>query len=171
MKRLLVVLAATLAAVLGLGVGSASAHSALVGSDPAAGASVSVGPQTARLTFNEALQTQFASMTVVGPDGNLWSKGEPTIDGPNATVPVGELGPTGTYTIAYRVTSADGHPVSGTVQFTLTEPGNGTPGPAANPNKSDDDSGSSFPVWIPIAGGALVLVVALALVLRATRKR
>ena len=44
-------------------------------------------------------------MTVVGPDGNLWSTGEPRVDGAVISVDVLPLGPAGT--------SADGHPVSG----------------------------------------------------------
>ncbi|GAB4974143.1 hypothetical protein MAHJHV55_54630 [Mycobacterium avium subsp. hominissuis] len=36
-------------------------------------------------TFNEQLQTTFAAMTVVGPDGNVWSTGEPTVQGAEVT--------------------------------------------------------------------------------------
>ena len=77
------------------------------------------------VTFNEALQESFASLTVVGPDGNLWSKGDPAVEGPTVSAELGDLGPAGVYTIAFRVTSADGHPVSGTRTFTLTQDGVG----------------------------------------------
>ena len=48
---------------------------------------------------------------------------------PIASVALLPLGPTGTYTVNYRVTSADGHVVSGAWSFELTGPGTGTPGP------------------------------------------
>ncbi len=99
--------------------------------DPAADAALTTGPHRVSATFNEQLQTTFAAMTVVGPDGNVWSTGEPTVQGAVVSVAVRPLGPAGTYTANYRVTSADGHVVSGSWSFRLTVPGTGTPGPAA----------------------------------------
>lgn len=131
MKRLAALIAGIFVA-LTLSVGTASAHSVAVSSTPENASSVDTGPAQASVTFNEAIQAQFASLTVVGPDGNLWSRSDPTVSGATVSVDVGDLGPVGTYTIAYRVTSADGHPVSGTRTFDLTTAGSGTPGPAAD---------------------------------------
>ncbi|WP_306363344.1 copper resistance CopC family protein [Nocardia sp. CC227C] len=139
-----------------LGAGTASAHSSVVGSDPAAGAEIATGPERATVTFNEDLQTSFPSMTVTGPDGNLWSKGEPTVDGRTISVAVGELGPAGEYKIAYRVTSADGHPVSGKISFTLTQEGAGAPGPKANAKAGEDGDEGGFPLWIFIVGAVVL---------------
>ena len=72
------------------------------------------------------MQAQFAAMTVVGPDGNLWSTGEPTVEGTVISVGVRPLGPAGTYTVNYRATSADGHVVSGSWSFQLTAAGTGS---------------------------------------------
>nr|WP_229718934.1 copper resistance CopC family protein [Nocardia jinanensis] len=141
---------------LGAAAGPAAAHSAVVSSDPADGATVEVGPQRATITFNEPLQPNFPAMTVVGPDGNLWSKGEPIVDGRTLSVAVGELGPAGRYRMAYRVTSADGHVVDGERGFTLSRAGNGTPGPAANAQGGNGGSGDGIPVWVYIVG-AIVL--------------
>jgi methionine-rich copper-binding protein CopC len=134
--------------------GAASAHAARVSADPAENVAVSTGPSRVRATFNEDLQTTFAAMTVVGPDGNLWSSGQPQVQGAVVSVGVRPLGPTGNYTVNYRVTSADGHVVSGWWSFRLTSPGTGTPGPA--PDTSDTSSGD-IPVW-PFIVGAVVLV-------------
>ena len=110
-----------LAAVLATpGVAPASAHTALVSSDPPADTTLTAAPTRVTATFNEELQTAFAAMTVVGPDGNLWSAGEPEVHGAVADVAVRPLGPSGTYTVNYRVTSADGHVVSGSWSFTVT---------------------------------------------------
>lgn len=62
------------------------------------------GPQRVSATFNEQLQTTFAAMTVVGPDGNVWSAGEPTVAGAMVSIALRPLGPSGTYTVNYRVT-------------------------------------------------------------------
>jgi hypothetical protein len=64
------------------------------------------------------------------------------------------LGPAGTYTVNYRATSADGHVVSGSWSFALTQPGTGQPGPSASAGAAAD---SGLPVW-PFVAGATVLI-------------
>jgi methionine-rich copper-binding protein CopC len=143
------------AALLFLGAGqpTAAAHTALTATDPTADSSITSGPTRVTATFNEELQPTFASMTVVGPDGNLWSSGEAEVRGATVGVAVRPLGPAGRYTANYRVTSADGHVVSGSWSFTVTVPGTGQPGPAAqNPGP-----GQRIPLW-PLAAGAAVLI-------------
>jgi copper resistance protein C len=147
-------LLAAVAFAMTLTAGAASAHAARVSADPADHAVVGIGPARVSATFNEDLQTTFAAMTVVGPDRNLWSVGGPQVHGTIVSVGVRPLGPTGDYTVNYRVTSADGHVVSGSWSFQLTTPGTGSPGPAAQtPDNSPDD----VPAW-PFAVGAVVLV-------------
>jgi copper resistance protein C len=136
----------------------ASAHAARVATDPADNAVVETGPEQVSATFNEQLQTTFAAMSVVGPDANLWSAGDPAVRGAVVGIGLRPLGPAGTYTVNYRVTSADGHVVSGSWSFRLTVPGTGTPGPPAAGAPAGDD----VPVWpfvvvatVLVAGGAL----------------
>jgi copper resistance protein C len=153
----LVVVALLLAAVTfatTLTAGAAGAHAARVAADPADNAAVSSGPVRVSATFNEDLQTTFAAMTVVGPDGNLWSADEPQVHGTVVSVGVRPLGPVGNYTVNYRVTSADGHVVAGSWVFRLTAQGPGTPGPAA---QAPDDSPDNLPIW-PFVLGAVILV-------------
>ena len=82
------------------------------------------------------------------------------------SVGVRPLGPSGTYTVNYRATSADGHVVSGSWSFRLTVSGTGTPGPsvtaAAPPEQTSADDANSIPVW-PFYVGAVVIVGAGAL--------
>jgi methionine-rich copper-binding protein CopC len=134
---------------------AASAHAVRLATDPAVDAVVATGPHQVSATFNEHLQTVFGAMTVVGPDGNLWSSGEPRIDGAVISIDVMPLGPAGTYTVNYRVTSADGHAVSGSWPFHLTTAGTGKPGPsaAAVANRSD-----GIPVW-PFAAAGIAIVL------------
>lgn len=133
---------------------AAGAHATRVSCDPAADAVLAAGPQRVSATFNEQLQTTFAAMTVVGPDGNVWSAGEPTVQGAVVGIALRALGPAGTYTVNYRVTSADGHVVSGAWSFRLTVPGAGTPGPPA----AGPDGGGALPIW-PFVAVAVALVV------------
>lgn len=149
-----ILLAAVLAAP---GAAPAWAHTALVSSDPPADATLTAGPTRVTATFNEELQTAFAAMTVVGPDGNLWSVGEPELRGAVAAVAVRPLGQAGNYTVNYRVTSSDGHVVSGSWSFTVTVNGTGTPGPPA----AGTGSGDRIPLW-PFGVGSAVLVAAAA---------
>lgn len=137
---------------------AAWAHAARLSTDPADKAVLATGPQRVSATFNERLQTTFAAMMVVGPDGNVWSAGDPTVQGAVISLGLRPLGPAGTYTVNYRVTSADGHVVSGSWSFQLTVPGTGTPGPPA----AAAHAGGEVPVWpfivvaaALVAGGAL----------------
>ena len=134
---------------------TASAHAVRIATDPAVDAVLATGPPQVSATFNEHLQTAFAAMTVVGPDGNLWSTGEPRVQGAVISIDVMPLGPAGTYTANYRVTSADGHVVSGSWPFHLTTAGTGHPGP---PAAAASGNPGGIPVW-PFLAAAAVLAV------------
>ncbi len=142
-----------LAAFATAGAAPAGAHTVLTASDPAADATLTAGPTRVSATFNEDVQPTFAAMTVVGPDGNQWSSGDPVVKGPVVSVGVRPLGPSGKYTVNYRVTSDDGHVVSGSWSFTVTVPSTGTPGPAV----SGGDSGGRIPLWPFIIGAVAIL--------------
>jgi copper resistance protein C len=171
-RKILAGLLAVLFACAFAAAGTASAHSGAVSSVPENGSTVGAGPARASVTFNEELQQSFPSLTVVGPDGKLWSKGKALVEGRSVSVELGELGPVGEYTIAFRVTSADGHPVSGTRTFTLNKAGTGTPGASPGEDKADGDGG--VPVWVFIAGGVVLFGAGLAVALlggRSGRKK
>ena len=131
----------------------ASAHAVRIGTDPAENAALDTGPGTVSATFNEQLQSEFAAMTVVGPDGNLWSSGDTQVAGAVLSTALRPLGPAGTYTVNYRVTSADGHAIAGSWAFRLTRPGSGTPGPAVAAPAGE----RGLPVW-PFLTGAAALI-------------
>ncbi|MCV7029413.1 copper resistance CopC family protein [Mycobacterium sherrisii] len=160
MRRLVTRAGLLLAGMLAVGAllaPAASAHAVRLFTDPADNAVLTTGPARVSATFNEQLETTFAAMTVVGPDGNIWSRGDTTVQGAVAQVELRPLGPVGTYTVNYRVTSADGHVVSGSWSFRLSVAGTGTPGPRAAGGEPTD----SGPVWPAV--GVVVLVVAIGL--------
>lgn len=160
-QRGLAVAALLMAAWLVIAV-PAAAHTALVASDPAAGASLPAGPARVSATFNEELQSDFAAMTVVGPDGNIWSEGSVQVRGAVVGVGLRPLGPSGVYTVNYRVTSADGHVVSGSWSFTVTVPSSGTPGPAV----STESTPGRIPLWPLLLGAGLLAIAAAGWTLR-----
>jgi methionine-rich copper-binding protein CopC len=149
-------IAAFVAAMTLAGAPVASAHATRIATDPADDTALPAGPQRVSATFNEQLQPEFAAMTVVGPDGNLWSTGDPEVQGAVIAVGVRPLGPAGTYTVNYRVTSADGHPVSGAWSFRLTAAATGTPGPPAA-GSTDPGGDGAIPVWPFLVAGALII--------------
>jgi methionine-rich copper-binding protein CopC len=174
MKRLLAVLM-----LAGLGLfalaAPASAHNSLVSSNPTNEASLNAGPQTIVLTFDQPVQEGegLNVVAVTGPDGDQWQGGSATVDSNVVSAPVRELGPAGVYTIGYRIVSADGHPVSGEVKFTLTEAGNGTPAPAnatdgtvAPGTASGESDSGGVPIWVWLAGAAVLLGAGLFVALR-----
>ena len=156
------VAAVTLVALSLMGAGVASAHATVIATDPADGAPLTEAPARVSATFNEAMQPAFAAMTVVGPDGNLWSTGAPQVQDTVVSVELRPLGPSGTYTVNYRATSADGHVVTGAWKFELTVSGTGTPGPSAAALVPPTAPAEDPPVW-PFIVGACVAVGAAAL--------
>ena len=145
------------AGLLFSGSGVAAAHAVLTATDPGRDAALDSGPDRVSATFNESLQPTFAAMTVVGPDNHLWQTGKPQVDGAVVSIAVLPLGPVGTYTVHYRVTSADGHPVSGSWAFRLNVPGTGLPGPAVSAPAPAGGPARAIPWW-PFVAGALVIV-------------
>ncbi|WP_051684388.1 copper resistance CopC family protein [Blastococcus sp. URHD0036] len=150
-------------ALLGLGVPAASAHDALTGAAPADGAAVATPPDRVELQFSGVVQELGAQVVVRGPDGTTVSQGDPEVVDTTLEQPLGSRLPAGTYTVEWRVTSADGHPISGTTSFTATT-GTGA-GPAADGASAASStrpaaaSSSSGPGIAIAAGIALVLAV------------
>ena len=106
---------------------SAQAHTDLISSDPAAGASLEQIPKSFSLTFNEELISidgeSVNTLTLQGADGTSYEFLPPTIDGAvlSAQVAGGEF-PAGKYLLSYRAVSADGHPITGEITFSTQSP-------------------------------------------------
>ncbi|MGX1222969.1 copper resistance CopC/CopD family protein [Streptomyces ambofaciens] len=118
-----------LGVVLGLlilgGAGPASAHAALSSTDPGDGAVLQRAPGHVTLVFSESVGLRDDSFRVLDPGGHRVRTGAAgRADGRADTARValpGELGE-GTYTVAWRVVSADSHPVSGAFTFSVGKP-------------------------------------------------
>ena len=180
--RQLILLWLFVGASLLLGAGTAFAHNVLIGSEPANGSSVASGPNAVTLTYDLPVKQYFSAVSVVGPDGNHFEAGPAIVDGNSVRAPVLPLGPAGVYTVGYRIVSEDGHPVSGAVRFTLTQPGpgRGVPAQAAASQESSapgaagertgtsaTSGGGGVPAWPWVVGGVLLVAAGATVALRA----
>ena len=143
-RRALRASAATLlCVVLGLlaGAGSADAHAALIATEPGQGALVPTLPSRVSLTFSEPVVVATSGIRVFGPDGSELDNGHTVHVGQPSSVGVGlsrSAPPVaqGTYTVSWRVISADSHPVAGAFTFSVGHPSAGRVPPGAQPTGS-----------------------------------
>lgn len=110
------------AAVLGLltlvlGAGPASAHAGLAGTDPEDGARLESLPAAVTFTFTENVGNAFIAITA--PDGSPVETSEVSALDREISATLTDPDQRGVYSASYRVVSADGHPVAGTITFTV----------------------------------------------------
>jgi len=160
-----VVLGGALAAQV-LAAAPASAHDELLRTDPAAGSTVATVPSVVVLTFAEPPLALGLGVDVEGPAGSA-SAGAPALDGSNVRQQVTPGAPAGAYTVRWRVTADDGHPVTGSFTFVATAALADTSGSAATvagatAAATAGAKGDDMPpplLWWGIVGAATVLVV------------
>lgn len=110
---------AVLVAVVLLAV-PAAAHATMTGTSPEDGASVTEQLDTVVLEFSEPVG--FAQVQMTGPDGEPVEGGAPVEQGSIVELPLPpELEP-GVYTVEFRVTSDDGHPIAERFAFAYEGP-------------------------------------------------
>jgi methionine-rich copper-binding protein CopC len=169
----------------------ASAHTALKSVSPDDGSTVTTPPTRVVLTFSEAVSASFATVSVTGPSGEVGS-GKATVEGAVVTQALDDALPNGSYTVAFRVVSEDGHPVSDRTTFrveasappsTTTEPAptsspwpTSTPTPApttdaAAPPAEGDDPSDQRSLRLGLAVGVAGLAVAAGIALIASNRR
>ena len=132
MLRVCVAVTATVVAALAAA-SSAWAHAELVSSIPASGEVLPRAPERVVLRFSEPVETAFGSVRV--PDGvssprRRWRDDPATAAGGRRQASVGPAAGTCT-TVAWRIVSADSHPVSGAFVFHVGTPGAGAAGVAS----------------------------------------
>jgi methionine-rich copper-binding protein CopC len=120
MKRLLacgVLALGPLIAAAAIAAGDVSAHATLVSADPADGSMLVTAPAHVELVFSEAVGEP-AALAVLDSSGDEVQGGalEVLDDTVRRTYDPATFEPD-VYTISYQVTSADGHPISGTLTF------------------------------------------------------
>ena len=111
----LVVLCAVVA-----GAGPAAAHAQLIGTDPADGAVLEEAPEAVTLSFNEPVRLTDREITVYDAAGRA-IESEATSSGTDVVVDLPDDPGRGTFVVAWFVLSGDGHPISGSLTFSVGE--------------------------------------------------
>jgi methionine-rich copper-binding protein CopC len=150
----LLVVAAVLAVLAPL---PAHAHAALVGTDPADGASVAQAPGAVTLEFSEPVTR--SEVVLTAPDGTRVPLDVGARDR-EVTGTVRDAAGTdqrGTWTLAYRVVSADGHPISGTSTFETTTGRTVEQAPVGAPDQGSFLHRHAEHLWWAVGGGLVAV--------------
>ncbi|MES0098241.1 CopD family protein [Mesorhizobium sp. M0019] len=110
-----IVLLATIAAP-----NAAFAHAALIQAEPADGAVLAQSPSQMSLTFSEPVSPLV--LTLVRPDGTSIPLSSFRLSGQTVEIDNPQALTSGTHVLSWRVISADGHPVGGSVLFSVGAP-------------------------------------------------
>lgn len=133
-RSTLLVGALVAAGVLGAAT-AASAHDQLISTSPADGEVVTLAPSTLTLEFSDEVM-DLSTAVVLTPPGGTTQDLVATVEGATVTAALPADLPSGAYAVAWRVVSADGHPIEGTFAYTLDDPTRPaavtTPTPAAD---------------------------------------
>ncbi|MEU6797113.1 copper resistance CopC family protein [Nonomuraea wenchangensis] len=136
MRRLLTVLLLACVAAVIVPPYAAQAHNVLVGSDPRDGATLTAAPGRVTLVFDQAVRQGYAQIGVTGADGSSWADGDAVVAAERVSVKLKPLPGGGPYVVGYRILSADGHPVTGKLTFTLAPAGAASPAPAESTSEA-----------------------------------
>ncbi|MBR0789105.1 copper resistance protein CopC/CopD [Bradyrhizobium manausense] len=139
----------TLLILVGTSTG-ASAHAALISVEPASGSMLASAPKAVELRFNEAVTP--GAIQLIDGAGRARDDVHVTTSGEGISVAMPADLPRGTAVVSYRVISQDGHPVAGSVIFSIGMP-TGTQPPASV------DRGLNALIWLSRIGLYLGLFV------------
>ncbi|MFG1867261.1 copper resistance CopC family protein [Micromonospora arborensis] len=176
--RVLVAVLAILVALL-VPAGPAWAHNSLRSASPAKDSTLPSAPTELTLEFMQRLDPTFTTIVLTDAAKRKIPTGDPVVAGARSTVRVSDTLPNGTYTVAYRVVSADGHPVQGSYPFTVADPSaTAAPTSAAAQGASPSAAAAAEPdrgpgAGVLVGGGALaaLAVVATSLLWRRSARR
>jgi methionine-rich copper-binding protein CopC len=113
---------ALLALLVAVGATPAAAHDQLLDSSPTEGEHLTAAPSEVTLRFSAEILTIGPAVLVVDAAGTTWTVGEPRLDGPEVVAELADDVPDGAYEVRWRVVSSDGHPIAGTIPFTVGDP-------------------------------------------------
>lgn len=128
----------------------AFAHATLVATEPADGSVVAQAPKMVHLRFNEGVTP--GAIRLIDAEGKSRDDVTSSVSGPSVFVTLPDNLPRGTQIVSYRVVSQDGHPVSGSLTFSVGEVTRGA---------SEQASGgpSQVDIWLARIGVYLGLFV------------
>lgn len=146
----------------------AFAHARLVDAVPNDGDTLAESPEQLRLRFNEPVEAEFSPLKVYDEENNRVDQDNARVapDDPETVVVGLETLPEGDYTVDWRVTSEDGHPIGGAYAFSVESSAAAAEGGAGDEQLGgepvEQDSGSAQGLaWVALLA---VLVVGAAAV-------
>lgn len=174
LRQVLLPGSALLALTLGV-VPPAAAHTSLSSTAPQDGAQLGEAPEQVVLEFTGEVIELGAAVAVAGPAGEVQAA-PPAVSGSTVTaeLPGGLDG--GQYEVEWRVTSADGHPISGAFAFAVVDgasDGAADGGVAERVDSIEGEEAGPSTAWL-VAVPAVVLglvVAGVVAVLRRSRQR
>lgn len=142
MFRRILTLPILITALILLSAQAAFAHATVVTTSPGDGQSLTAAaaPHQVSITFDEPVELHFGALRVFAPNGTRVDTG--TAEHPGGHTDQVAVGATtgsgsGTYTVVWRVVSADSHPVQGAFTFSIGKPSTAMANPASlNPHGS-----------------------------------
>lgn len=149
----------------------ALAHARLVETYPDDGGALAESPEQVQLLFSEPIEAEFNPLEAYDQGGGRVDEDDARVSPNNAKLLVADLGglSEGSYTVEWRVTSADAHPISGAYEFVVdtsaTDAGEGA-GQPIEPIERSAEQEETRSVWgtnqVAVLGLLLVGVLALA---------
>ncbi|HLZ04849.1 MAG TPA: CopD family protein [Bradyrhizobium sp.] len=123
--------------------GEASAHASLAYTEPRDGAVLPQAPKSVELHFNEAVTA--GAVHLIDATGKLRSDAVVDAKGEAISIALPETLPEGTQIVSYRVISQDGHPVAGSLTFSIGAP-------TANKTPETADAKINALIWLTRIG-------------------
>lgn len=173
------------AALLGLSVvwlllsyGPVLAHARLVETYPADGETLAEPSEQVQFRFNEPVEAAFDPIEVYDQEGDRVDEEDARVSPEDRRLLVADLGELseGSYTVEWRIASADGHPIDGEYEFAMnaSAAGTGAGNPIAPIERSveQDEAGLGWGgVLVPIFSVLLVCALASAGLVMLRRRR
>ncbi|WP_435864158.1 copper resistance CopC/CopD family protein [Streptomyces phaeochromogenes] len=160
--RRAVALVALLGALFLLGgAGPVSAHSAVRETTPGEGTVLKSAPKQVTMTFTESVGITDDSLRVLSPENRRVNAGDTehaSGRSDSVRVPLDDGLADGTYTVAWRVVSADSHPISGAFTFSIGKPSETTASVSAEP-AVNPASGALYDIARYAAYAAVALLI------------
>ena len=139
--------------------GPASAHAALLETQPQAGTVLAQSPGEVVLTFSEQVRIVAGRIHVIGPDGKVADAGKPSVTNTKLRIPLKPVSDRGTYLVSYRVISADSHPIAGGFSYSVGAPSSTAPQPGTEGTRTDPAVSTLLAVVRYLGYAGLVLIV------------
>jgi copper resistance protein C len=131
--------------------GPASAHTKLVWSYPAQGASLPLPPNQVAIRTSEPVDLGLSQIVVRDAAGEAQTVSDKSLTQGASTLlaTLEDGGAWGQWTVDYRLVGSDGHPVTGRIDFAVGEPA-----------RTTAESQAATTRWLMLGGGAVALIAA-----------